>query len=361
MSNTSKKIVSIIGIVIGVIIIIIGFSLQNTSSYAIGKPIAFGADFYTEMYAVTKDVGRAINNAINDLIYAISWLIISLGAIDICFFVYKLVKASEVSNSHIAGTSAEETKHNFEEKAECAPQKAKVTIDGFVFNDSALQKYSGNQQHIVIPNEVTEIKNQAFFKNNYIVSVIIPESVITIQEWAFYSCKSLEKVFIPKSVTSIKNNSFYGCEALTIYAPEGSCAEMYAKKNNINFESTKVYEYNTTTNNEENICYKSRKESEEKAAQNEKCLDDDDILYDQHICLSEGELKQYIEKLLDEKSRPKELLDLYWQYKKYVYGYYPSTEVKSELEKVIKKCEENDFEGNSQLMITVSKRKLSKL
>lgn len=75
----------------------------------------------------------------------------------------------------------------------------------------------------------------------------------------------------------------------------------------------------------------------------------------------EEKLKIYIEKVLEEKQKPKELLDTYWQYKKYVYGYYSSTEVKSELEKVIKKCEENDFEGNSQLMITVSKRKLSKL
>jgi hypothetical protein len=109
MSNTSKKIVSIIGIVIGVIIIIIGFSLQDTSNYSIGKSIKFGADFYTEMYDVTKDVGRAINYAINDLICAISWLIISLGAIDICFFVYKLVKASEVSAIEVnAKVQAEE-------------------------------------------------------------------------------------------------------------------------------------------------------------------------------------------------------------------------------------------------------------
>ena len=55
--------------------------------------IRFGADFYTEMYDVTQDVGRAINRAINDLIRAVGWLIVSLGAIDICFFVYKLIQA----------------------------------------------------------------------------------------------------------------------------------------------------------------------------------------------------------------------------------------------------------------------------
>jgi uncharacterized protein YbjQ (UPF0145 family) len=106
---------------------------------------------------------------------------------------------------------------------------------------------------------------------------------------------------------------------------------------------------------------KAKREVEEKNTQNEKYLDDDEILYDQHVCSSEDELKKYIEKVLDEKSRPKELLDLYWQYKKYIYGYYPDNETKLALEKVIKKCQSNAYEGNSQLMITVCETKLSKL
>ena len=93
MRNLDKKIVSIIGIVVGLAIVIIGFSLQDTTNYSIGESIRFGADFYTEMYDVTQDVGRAINRAINDLIRAVGWLIVSLGAIDICFFVYKLIQA----------------------------------------------------------------------------------------------------------------------------------------------------------------------------------------------------------------------------------------------------------------------------
>ena len=99
MSNTSKKVAAIIGIVVGFIIIIIGFCIQNTSVYGIGESIKFGADFYTEMYSVTKDVGYAINYAINDLIRAIGWLIISLGAINICFFAYKLVTCFSVSEN----------------------------------------------------------------------------------------------------------------------------------------------------------------------------------------------------------------------------------------------------------------------
>jgi ribosomal protein L40E len=86
----SKKTSCILGIVVGIAIIIIGFSVQDTSSYGIGKPIEFGADFYTEIYDVTKDVGHAINWTIRDLISAVGWLIVSLGAFDVCYFISKM-------------------------------------------------------------------------------------------------------------------------------------------------------------------------------------------------------------------------------------------------------------------------------
>ena len=105
MSNKSK-IASIIGIIIGVAIIVVGIVVLDSaycnskSGPAIGRHIEFGADFYTEMYSVTQDVGEAINTntyAINEIgrileriLRAIGWLIVSLGAIDVCFFGYKL-------------------------------------------------------------------------------------------------------------------------------------------------------------------------------------------------------------------------------------------------------------------------------
>ena len=68
------------------------------------------------MYDVTRDVGYAVNgtkaaiaDAAEGVCDAIGWLIISLGAIDICFFVYKLVKASEASAIEVkAKVQAEE-------------------------------------------------------------------------------------------------------------------------------------------------------------------------------------------------------------------------------------------------------------
>lgn len=146
MSRISGKIVPIIGIIVGVAIIILGVSLQDTERYAVGESIKFGADFYTEIYDVTKDVGHVINYVVNDLIRAIGWLIISLGAMDICFFAYKLVnteamqeeiiriKAQTVTISNnlqvlanpVLAEAAEEKRRAAEEKAKReAEEKAK--------------------------------------------------------------------------------------------------------------------------------------------------------------------------------------------------------------------------------------------
>lgn len=88
---------------------------------------------------------------------------------------------------------------------------------------------------------------------------------------------------------------------------------------------------------------------------------EENIFFEEHICSSEQELKEYIEQILEEKSKPQILLDLYWKYKKYNYGFYPKKETKVALQDVINNCTENDCEGNSELMISVSKAKLSKL
>lgn len=132
MSNTSKKIASVIGIIVGIIIIIIGFTVQDTSTYSIGKSIEFGADFYTEIYDVTKEAGTAIRSAINDLIVAISWLIISLGAIDICFFAYKFVQANDASAQPESKKIDEniQTSERSEETTAPAPAPAPVSIPG---------------------------------------------------------------------------------------------------------------------------------------------------------------------------------------------------------------------------------------
>ena len=108
-----KKIASIIGIALGIVIIIVGLCVQgisvDVSSSSIGRDIAFGADFYTEMYDVTRDVGFAINgawhsiaDAAESVCDAIGWLIVATGLFDIAYFSYKMVPCNDdgARNTH---------------------------------------------------------------------------------------------------------------------------------------------------------------------------------------------------------------------------------------------------------------------
>lgn len=67
-------------------------------------------------------------------------------------------------------------------------------------------------------------------------SYIIPDGVTSIGDFAFMYCISLKSITIPENVTSIGDSAFYHCDNLTICAPSGSCAIVYAKDNGIKFK-----------------------------------------------------------------------------------------------------------------------------
>ncbi|MEY8318421.1 leucine-rich repeat domain-containing protein [Oscillospiraceae bacterium 50-58] len=86
--------------------------------------------------------------------------------------------------------------------------------------------------------------DSAFYLCESLTSLTIPDSVTEIGEDAFSDCKSLTGIAIPKSVTKIAysafgmgvfNDRFHFCRNLTIQAPAGSLAELYAKKYGIPF------------------------------------------------------------------------------------------------------------------------------
>ena len=97
----AKKVTSIVGLALGVLILVIGIMVQcievPTAGVTVGSYMRFGADFYTEMYDVTRDVGSAINNAqrnvgdaLESVCDAIGWLIFAIGLVDIAYFVRKM-------------------------------------------------------------------------------------------------------------------------------------------------------------------------------------------------------------------------------------------------------------------------------
>lgn len=99
------------------------------------------------------------------------------------------------------------------------------------------------------PQNVTQIKNGAFYGCTGLASIEIPDTVTTIGDQAFYNCTSLGNVKIPNSVKSIGTQVFVNCSSgLCIICISGSVAEQYAITNNIakSVECTVTF-YNTFT------------------------------------------------------------------------------------------------------------------
>ena len=68
---------------------------------------------------------------------------------------------------------------------------------------------------LVIPGNVKEIKNYAFYYCTSLTSVTIGDGVTTIGSSAFEECTGLTSITIGNSVTTIGEWAFYGCTGLT--------------------------------------------------------------------------------------------------------------------------------------------------
>ncbi len=77
-----------------------------------------------------------------------------------------------------------------------------------------LTNYNGNDAHVVIPEGVTRIGDEAFWHCSSLQSVVIPEGVTQIGDEAFWHCSSLQSVVIPDSVTEIGSSAFSDCSSL---------------------------------------------------------------------------------------------------------------------------------------------------
>ncbi len=69
-------------------------------------------------------------------------------------------------------------------------------------------------KNVTIPDDVTEIKNNAFYGWGCLVNITIPNSVTSIGNNAFKGCKRLTSATIPDRVTSIGYDVFSGCDKL---------------------------------------------------------------------------------------------------------------------------------------------------
>lgn len=75
--------------------------------------------------------------------------------------------------------------------------------------------FEGNRGVYVVPDGVSLIKMEAFYRCEDLTSIAIPDSVTDIEYMAFYLCSSLSSVTLPSNITSINQSLFYGCKSLT--------------------------------------------------------------------------------------------------------------------------------------------------
>ena len=95
-------------------------------------------------------------------------------------------------------------------------------MNDFRIVGNTLVKYTGNEDHVFVPEGVTAIGGQAFAYHQNLISVVLPEGVVSIAEKAFDSCMNLTSVTIPSTVTLIDGGAFFGCRLLDhVVIPSG--------------------------------------------------------------------------------------------------------------------------------------------
>ena len=98
-----------------------------------------------------------------------------------------------------------------------------VTYNGMTYTVTAIESlaFSGWVSHnpipltkVVIPNTVTTISDDAFWKCHNLKTVTFGNNVESIGSSAFNECSSLESIELPIKLTKIEGNTFKGCSSL---------------------------------------------------------------------------------------------------------------------------------------------------
>ena len=84
-----------------------------------------------------------------------------------------------------------------------------------------LRKYLGHDEHVVIPDYITNIAYQAFRECKTIKTISIPQSVKAIGGGAFSLCENLESFYVSDPIPCIQVEDVYGCKNFKTLHIEG--------------------------------------------------------------------------------------------------------------------------------------------
>ena len=110
-----------------------------------------------------------------------------------------------------------------------APANAVCRMTDYKIRNGVLEKYTGSDPVIAVPQGVTSIGKRAF-EGTSVRSVYLPEGIESIGENAFNMCRQLEFVSLPDSLHFIDWYAFFSCESLKTIEIPGKCTHtgMYA-------------------------------------------------------------------------------------------------------------------------------------
>ena len=99
---------------------------------------------------------------------------------------------------------------------------------------------NGEFTQITIPDSVTNIDDQAFYKCSSLKKIIIPNSVSNIEGWCFGYCRSLKSITINKSVKYIGGSVFTFCDSLQTINYSGTKEDWENIECHSNFDNIKI-------------------------------------------------------------------------------------------------------------------------
>ena len=86
---------------------------------------------------------------------------------------------------------------------------------------------------IKLPKKLQSIQPCTFAGCSALTKIVVPNGITDIGIGVFRGCVNLEEIYLPDSISQIEFSAFDQCNKLTIYAPAGSFAAKYAKRNSI--------------------------------------------------------------------------------------------------------------------------------